>query len=316
MNPRELSRQITASFPDIEPGLVLKEPLIIVSAPRSGSNLLFEQLAAIPGFWTIGGESHAIFRAFAHLRAENPQLDSGSLGETHADAETSELLRSCFLYLLRDASGRPYLNLPAGERPASVRLLEKTPRNALNIPFLLKVFPNARFIYLHREPHQAVASLIEAWTLGLQSGRFRTFQQLPDWDRPGWCFLLPPGWREMRGKSIAQIAAFQWSVSNRIIIRELETLPAERWTAVSYAALVADPQNALSNICRFAGIDSRNLNVSKDKLPLSRTTISPPHADKWKKHEREIEALWPELSDTLDQIEGFCVSPDTQEQVS
>jgi hypothetical protein len=178
MDPQEVARQIAGAFPNIDSSVVLKEPIIIVSAPRSGSNLLFEQL-----------ESHAIFRVFPHLLAENPQLDSGSLGETHADPETRHLLRSCFLYLLRDARGRPYLNSPANQRPASICLLEKTPRNTLNIPFLLKVFPDARFVYLHRDPGPAVASLIEAWTLGLQSGRFKTFQQLPDWDRPGWCFL-------------------------------------------------------------------------------------------------------------------------------
>jgi len=306
MDPRELARQISGTFPDVDSSTVLKEPIIIVSAPRSGSNLLFEQLAGIPGFWTIGGESHAIFRAFPHLRAENSRLDSGSLGESHADAETRQLLRSCFLYLLRDTDGRPWLNLPAGERPPSVCLLEKTPRNALNIPFLLKVFPDARFVYLHREPRPAVASLIEAWTLGLQSGRFRTFQQLPEWDRPGWCFLLPPGWREMRGKSLAEIAAFQWSASNRIIIEELASLPVERRTTVTYEALVADPQTALTNICGFANIKPGQLQVHSGELPLSRTTITPPNASKWKKHETEIEALMPSLAVTTGHIEKFC----------
>ncbi|RLA29005.1 MAG: zinc chelation protein SecC [Gammaproteobacteria bacterium] len=306
MDPQALARQIAAAFPNIDSSVVLKEPIIIVSAPRSGSNLLFEQLAGIPGFWTIGGESHAIFRAFPHLRAENPQFDSGSLGETHADAETAHLMRSCFLYLLRDARGRPYLDLPSGQMPSSICLLEKTPRNALNIPFLLKVFPDARFVYLHRQPRPAVASLIEAWTLGLQSGRFKTFQQLPDWDRPGWCFLLPPGWREMRGKSLAEIAAFQWSASNRIIIEELASLPMERWTSVTYESLVADPQSVLTDICRFAKLDPGQLQVRSGALPLSRTTITPPSADKWRKYETEIERLYPSLADSTRLIERFC----------
>lgn len=309
MDPREVARRVASAFPDMDSRVALKEPLIIVSAPRSGSNLLFEQLARIPGYWTIGGESHAIFRAFPHLRAENSQLDSGSLGETHADAETRQLLRSCFLYLLRDTRGQPYLSLPADQMPPSVCLLEKTPRNALNIPFLLRVFPDARFVYLHREPRQAVASLIEAWTVGLQSGRFKTFQQLPGWDRPGWCFLLPPGWREMRGKSLEEIAAFQWSASNRIIIEELSSLPVERWTAVTYEELVADPQSVLETICRFANIKADQLRVSSGELPLSRTTITPPAIDKWKVRETEIEALMPSLADTVQRIEAFCSAP-------
>ncbi len=309
MDPRELARQISTAFPGLEPGKALQAPIIIVSAPRSGSNLLFEQLAAIPGFWTIGGESHAIFRLFPHLRAENEQLDSGCLGEHHADSETRQLLHNCFIYLLRDARGRQYVNLPASERPPTVCLLEKTPRNALNIPFLQKVFPDARFVYLYREPRQAVASLIEAWTLGLQSGRFKTFPELPGWDRSGWCFLLPPGWREMRGKSLAEIAAFQWSASNRIITEELTSLPVERWTAVTYEALVADPQSVLTDICQFANIEAGQVRVRSGELPLSRTTISPPAIDKWKVHETEIEALMPSLADTVQRIEKFCSAP-------
>jgi hypothetical protein len=309
MDPRELARQISTAFPGLEPGKALQAPIIIVSAPRSGSNLLFEQLAAIPGFWTIGGESHAIFRLFPHLRAENEQLDSGCLGEYHADSETCQLLRNCFIYLLRDARGRQYLNLQASERPPTVCLLEKTPRNALNIPFLQKVFPDARFVYLYREPRQAVASLIEAWTLGLQSGRFKTFPELPGWDRPGWCFLLPPGWREMRGKSLAEIAAFQWSASNRIIIEELSSLPEERWTAVTYEALVADPQSVLTDICQFANIEADQVRVRSGELPLSRTTITPPAIDKWKLHETEIEALMPSLAEMVQRIEKFCNAP-------
>ncbi len=49
MDPRELARQIAGAFPGIDSSSVLKEPIIIVSAPRSGSNLLFEQLAGIGG---------------------------------------------------------------------------------------------------------------------------------------------------------------------------------------------------------------------------------------------------------------------------
>ena len=98
---------------------LLVQPTIIVSAPRSGSNLLFELMSGVEDIWTIGGESHGIYRVFPHLRAENAQLDSGSLREAHADPDTRQLLRSIFLYLLRDRQGRPFIMLPAEARPAA-----------------------------------------------------------------------------------------------------------------------------------------------------------------------------------------------------
>ena len=45
-------------------------------------------------------------------------------------------------------------------------MLEKTPKNALRLPFLARVFPEARFIYLHRDPRRVLASMMEAWTVG------------------------------------------------------------------------------------------------------------------------------------------------------
>ena len=303
---RQAARSATSGFsaPGIE--AILEDTVIIVSAPRSGSSLLFEQLAQIPGIWTIGGESHGILRAFPHLQAENPEFDSGSLGEVHADAETRQLLQSCFLYLLKDHHGGRYLDRPESQRPSKVCLVEKTPRHALNIPFLLNVFPRAKFIYLYRDPRETVASLIEAWSLGLQTGRFVTFPGLPGWDRPAWCFLLPRGWRKMRGRSLAEIAAFQWSASNTVIMDELAKLPSQRWTTITFQSLIAQPREALARLCRFAGIEVDDGQLPDGMLPLSRTALTPPRADKWMKYKNEFEALSPTLSATAWKFESFC----------
>jgi len=281
---------------------LLRQPLIIVSAPRSGSNLLFEVMSRVPGFWTIGGESHAIYAAFPHLRAENTALDSGSLGRAHADAETCRRVRNCFLYLMRDHRGVPWIRMPAAERPPEICLLEKTPRNALNIPFLLEVFPGARFIFLHRDAHENVASIIEAWKVGLETGRFVTFRNLPGWDRRAWCFLLPPGWRSLIGKSQADIAAFQWSASNNIILDHLTGLPAGRWLPVSYGELVANPGKTLRRLARFAGVAVPEEELPAGPLPWSRTTLTAPDSGKWKRHEQELRDLAPLLRETEKRI--------------
>ena len=274
---------------------LLVRPTIIVSAPRAGSNLLFELLSNVEGLWTIGRESHAIYNVFPHLRAENEKLDSGCLHEAHADLRTSRLWRAIFLYMLRDRQGRPFLALPPAQCPATFEALEKTPRNALNIPFLLTLFPQARFILLHREARANVASLVEAWKAGLDSGRFVTFLDLPGWDRRAWCFLLPPGWRAMVGKSLVEIAAFQWSACNGIVLDQLARLPPERWTVVSYEDLIADPSRVRASLCRFINPDLRSDAAPVGAMPLSRTTLTPPNPDKWKKYEQELAALQPGL---------------------
>jgi len=282
---------------------ILREPVFIVSAPRSGSTALFNLLASNAGFHTIGGESHGVLRAFPTLRAEDADMTSGRLGRSHADANVRRLLPACFLCLLRDHRGKPYPGIAPGQRPVPIRFLEKTPRNALNIPFLLEVFPEARFIFLHRDPRENLASIIEAWRHGLQSGRFVTFRNLPGWDRPAWCFLLPPGWREMTGKSLAEIAAFQWRASNEAIIDDLASLPRMRCIAVAYRQLVANPERTGNELCRFAGIAD---DIANRQLPLSRTALSPPHPEKWRKYEAEIDRLMPSISGTCDRIREFA----------
>ncbi|MFC3051575.1 sulfotransferase family protein [Kordiimonas pumila] len=285
---------------------MLASPVIILSAPRSGSTLLFEQLAQHDPFWTIGGESHAVFRAFPHLKAENAELDSMTLTAAHADDATSDAMRRCFLYLLRSQQGVPYLALPPAHRPPAFCFLEKTPRNALNIAFLLKVFPRARFLYLHRDPRQTVSSLIEAWTVGLQTGRFVTFRDLPGWPLPAWCFVLPRGWQNMAGKPLAEIAAFQWAASNLAIMEGLKGLDRSRFTTLAYDQFIRDPKGALASATEALGVQVHGTQApAAGALPLSRTTLSQPHAEKWRRHEAEIMALMPMLSSVMEQIEAF-----------
>ncbi len=283
------------------------EPVFIVGSPRSGSTLLFEQLCKYPHIWSIGGESHAIFRAFPHLRAENSQLDSGCLTEKHADQQTADLLRASFLYLARNNLGQQFLDPNLTDKPAKMVLLEKTPRNALNIPFLLKVFPNAKFIYLHREPKENIASIMEAWNLGLSTGRFITFPDLPNWDRKAWCLLLPPGWQDYIGKSLAEIATFQWVKSNQMILQTLNKLEHSKWTSVSYQSLVDEPTEVLCRLLKFSG-SSFNQIESIDKLALSKTTVTAPHPDKWKKYEQEIMALSSEVGPVAEVIKQLDIA--------
>ena len=131
--------QVSAAFFD--------RPIIIVAAPRSGSTLLFETLSRSPDVWTIGGESHGVFESLPQLHPKQHNYPSNRLTEEHADDETVAQIRANFRCLLRNREGQP-----PTQGATSLRLLEKTPKNALRIPFLNAVFPNARFVYLFRDP--------------------------------------------------------------------------------------------------------------------------------------------------------------------
>lgn len=254
---------------------VFDRPVFVVSSPRAGSTMLFEALASAPGVYTIGGESHALIEGIPALNPASRGFDSNRLEADAAHPEVAQALRQRFLAALRDREQRP-----AG--PGPLRMLEKTPKNSLRIPFLSSVFPEAVFIYLYRDPRETLASMIEAWS----SGRFRTYPNLPGWAGLPWSLLLVPGWRGLAGKPLPDVVAAQWETATRLMLDDLEALPPARRLAVRYDALVADPQGELARLAAAVGLGWDR--AVGGGLPLSRYTLTEPKPDKWRKHEAEL----------------------------
>lgn len=59
----------------------------------------------------------------------------------------------------------------------------------------------------------------------------------------------------MRGRPLAETAAFRWESANRIALDDLAQLPRARWTAVRYEDLIADPLAAVEPLYRYTGIE-------------------------------------------------------------
>jgi hypothetical protein len=253
-----------------------EKPLFIVAAPRSGSTLLFETLACTPQLSTVGGEAHWLVEGFDHLSPGAPGIDDNRIDATHATAAMGAEIERRLIERLQGPQGQP---MPANT--AALRLLEKTPKNALRIPFFATLFPEARFVFLWRDPRENLSSIIDAWN----NGGWVTYPQMPDWDGP-WSLVLPPGWRRLRGKSLGEIAAFQWETTNRIALDDLVALPAHQWLALNYRDFLADPPHAVQRICEFAGIefDAALRHRVGAPLPLSKYTHTKPAPEKWRKN--------------------------------
>jgi hypothetical protein len=287
-------RAIAAEIPEPAPPRpagppVLERPIVILSAPRAGSTLLFETFAQAAGVYTIGGESHQLIEGLAPLRPGRGVVSSNRL--TRRDATTAIVaeLRQRFAGRIRDRDGQP----PAPG--ARVRLLEKTPKNALRVPFLLEVFPDAQFIFLQREPRANLSSMMQAW----RGKGWITYRQLPGWTGP-WSLLLPPGYERLRDRPLEEIVAFQWRIANETILDDLADLQRERWTTVRYEALLADPRAEIAKLLEFSGLatDARLEAYLSKPLPLSKYTQTRPDPDKWKQNAQEIERVMPQLEAT------------------
>ncbi|HEU4652448.1 MAG TPA: sulfotransferase [Steroidobacteraceae bacterium] len=270
----------------------IERPVFIVAAPRSGSTLLFETLTSSTSVMSVGGEAHLMIEGIPELRVGAPNVQSNRLTAEHLQPSYADRIENFILERLQDAQGQR-LSAP------TLRFVEKTPKNALRIPLLDAVFKDALFIFLWRDPRENISSIMEAW----RSGNWKTYNGLKGFDGP-WSLLLPPGWEQMNGQPLEEIAAFQWEATNRIVLEDLSKLPRSRWTSISYGELTQQPQVSIARVCDFASIEIDEVLRTRlaQSLPMSRYTHTPPAPDKWRVNEAavqrvlgSVEATWQQL---------------------
>jgi len=266
-------------------------PILIVSPPRSGSTLLFETMEKAPGLFSIGTESHVAIESIPAFHPANRSWRSNRLTAADACTPAAGRLADGFYSELRDRDGNP--------ARGSVRMLEKTPKNSLRIPFFAAMWPDATFIYLYRDVRRTLASMMEAWA----SGRFRTYPQLPGWTGHPWSLLLVPGWQELKGMPLHLVVAHQWAITTRIMLDDLEALPTDRVRALRHSDFVADPDVRMSSLACSLDLGwDRPLGAA---LPLSKYTVSRPDPEKWRRLEHLINPVMPIVADADARAQEF-----------
>ena len=266
-------------------------PILIVSPPRSGSTLLFETLSQAPGLYTIGTESHVIIEKLPGFHPADRAWHSNQLGAEDARTESARRFADDFYRQLRDRDGQP----AAG----SVRILEKTPQNSLRIPFFDALWPDSAFVYLYRDVRETLASMMEGWV----SGYFRTYQRLPEWTGYQWSLLLVPGWQRLCGQPLPVIVAHQWAIATNVMLDDLAALPRDRLRAIRQADLLAEPTTTIMALAASLGLGwDRQLGPN---LPLSRSTVSRPSSDKWRRLEHLITPVLPIVAAADERARAF-----------
>jgi len=278
-----------AAAKSVRPG----RAVIIAAAPRSGSTLLFECLARCPETVSIGGESHAVIEGVESLGPSARGFASNALGAEDAGPENVAVLRKRF----SDAVAR-HEGLERLQGMEAPRLLEKTPKNALRLPFLKQVFPGMQLVYLVRRPRENISSIIDAWG----SGRFVTYPGLPGWPGPPWSLLLIPGWRDLPADDVALIAARQWQAAHEAILDALDNGVVAGAVPVVYESLIDSPERTLGALCERLDLSPPRFDGD---LPLSRHTLDRPDPEKWKRNAKALERVLPLVEPTWTRIQNW-----------
>lgn len=271
---------------------LIQRPVIILSTPRAGSTMLFDALAQAPEVFTVGGESHTVIEGIPALGPAPRGYESNRLTAGDATDDVAHALVARFYRELRDRDGV--------RAAGPVRMLEKTPRNALRVPFLDAVFPDAFFVYLHRDALATVSSILDGW----RSGRGVSYASLPGWPGPPWTFLLVPGWRALSGRPLAEIVATQWATATRILLDDLQSLPPDRWCSTTYDRVTTHPQREMERLCALAGLDwDRQLSAP---LPVSATALTPPDPAKMLRNRDELAVAEPLVREVAARAESVA----------
>ena len=253
--------------------------------------MLFETLQAHPQLWTIGDESHGVFESINALHPATKGFASNALDANDINPQIADSVVRGFRRKLRDANGMMFCAITANQQPTTLRFLEKTPKNALRIPFLRGLFPTAQFIFLHRSPQPNIGSIIDAW----QSRRFVTYPRLPNWTGSPWSLLLCESWRDFIGRPIAEIASWQWASTNRKALQDLNALPDNDWISISYESLLANKAQALEKLCAFMQLPDDLHIWAAQPTPNSKYTLSQPAKQKWQRHQHALQDAFDKL---------------------
>jgi uncharacterized protein (TIGR03032 family) len=218
-----------------------ERPVFVVGTPRSGSRRLALAIAAGDG--TYSTESSIL--GMVGRRSTAP-LESDRLTAEQATERLAGRFRDEVFDAVVDRHGSP-----APMNAAGLRLIDGGSRAALSIELLDQVFPNARYVFVTRDPRVEIGEMAGVW----ESGNSVSHPDLPDWSGPPWTFELIPGWRDLNGASVAEICAHQWATITDGVIDDLDRVAPGRWTSVDHDRLVTTPGRELRRILRFVGLD-------------------------------------------------------------
>lgn len=144
-------------------GLDGENLIFLVSQPRAGSTLLQRMLAGHPHIHTTGEP----WLMLPPIMAMRPQAHRASYQPDWAREALEEFLKTLpagnAAYDQATAHMATHLYNAALQTTPKTHFLDKTPRYYAILPELGRIFPQARFILLLRNPLAVLTSIIETW---------------------------------------------------------------------------------------------------------------------------------------------------------
>jgi hypothetical protein len=276
------------------------QPVIIVGAPRSGTNMLRDVLTCLPrvATWPCD-EINYIWRH------GNMRYPSDEFTPEMARPEVCKYIRSQFDWVAEKY--RPHM------------VLEKTCANSLRVRFVDRVVPEAKYIFIRRNGLDAVGSAVKRWKAELdipylaRKARFVPALDLPYyasrflWHRVYRLFSREErqafwgpkldGMEDLLSKySLEEVCALQWKRCVDKAAEALSQIPEDRWIEIAYEDFVTEPEAGLERLFEFLDMNISDEVIAQSVAGVSSKSIGKGRRDLGSEKEKKLVPL---IGDTL-----------------
>lgn len=279
------------------------KPIVIIGAPRSGTNMLRDVLCNLDGIGTWPCDEINYIWRHGNVRIETDEF---------TPEMATPVIKKYVQQQIDKLAAKKQLNF----------IVEKTCANSLRVGFVEQIIPDAHFIYVVRNGMDVIASANLRWKAKLDIPYLlRKVRYVPLTDLPYYSFRYfwnrlyrlfsgekrlaywGPQLNDMKKllekHSLNEICAIQWQRCIQNSERDFENIDHSRISKISYEKFVNDPVTELSKILIDIGIEA---NPEKIKSSVSR--VSNKSIGKWENqlNPEDIRSIGVHINQTMEKL--------------
>lgn len=276
----------------------LKPPIILFGNTRSGTTIVQKVIATHPEVvdWY---EPNALW-----LYADPARIHD-EFDESDATDKVVQHIRKRFLKYQRKNGNRI--------------VVEKNPKNILRIPYVRTIFPDAKFLYVIRDPFSFISSAELKWQRPIGGkGIVRyihdmSISQLHHWVRryinqqydkrilrKKYLSIWGPRYKgiqeDLQSHDLLTVIARQWSIPSKKAEEAMTSFENGRILRLKYEDFVDDPVAEFERICSHCGLE-----MSNEMVKATREMVKSDRKHKWQRFDPgDLARILPEISEEME----------------
>lgn len=239
------------------------QPIIIIGAARSGTNMLRDIITKLPEYGTWDCDEI------------NPIWRHGNINYPHDEFSVSMATPKVITFVRKEFE-------KLAEKLLVPNIVEKTTATSLRVGYVHKIFPEAKFIFIFRDGRDVAVSAVKRWKAPFDFYySWKKFRYVPKSDMPyiAYYYILNrikriwngksqlPTWGpryegidlDVQNFSLLEVCAIQWKKFIENTLEQLKLVDDKQVLKIKYENFVKDPNFEMQRICQFLNVNKVNI---------------------------------------------------------